>query len=265
MGETVSVLIPTYNSGRFLKAAINSVFVQTYPDWKIILINDASTDESLESVQDLIEDPRVHLIHNDSNIGQAKSLNVGLSNVDTRFVVQLDGDDLFHPNTLDVLMSAAVREASDIAVIYGNFKTVYEDINGNVVKMLTQRGPEFKDRYDFILKNRTLRPRFYRTSCLRRIGGWPIGGPFEDRYVEDRRILMRLLDNHRFYWKDELLYIYRKHKKNQTWDRKRCEFMKEWIVRDALNRWGNKFEPKFMTDANGWRRVVCLVPKIQLD
>jgi glycosyltransferase involved in cell wall biosynthesis len=261
MGEFVTVLIPSYNSGRYLKKAIKSVFAQTYSDWKIMLINDASTDDSMASVKHLLTDPKIRLINNRINIGQAKSLNVGLSCVDTKFTVQLDGDDLFLPNTLEILMKSAVHQPSDVAVIYGNFKTVYEDQMGKCLKTLIQRGPKFKDRYDFILKNRTLRPRLYRTECLRKIGGWPTNGPFEDRYVEDRRILMRLLDTYRFYWIDELMYVYRKHSDNQTHDRKHCEIMKEWIVRDALKRWNNEYEPEFVTDKYGWRRVARLIPK----
>lgn len=261
MGATVTVLIPTYNPGHFLQKALKSVFQQSYPHWKILLLDDASTDDSLVKVTSFLKNSRVHLIRNVENLGQARTLNAGLPFVDTPYVVQLDADDWFLPDALEQLVAAAEKATPDVAVWYGNFQTVYEDPHGHPLKVLTQKGPPFKDRYDFLLKNRTLRPRFYRTSALLKIGGWPNGGPFEDRYVEDRRIMLRLMEDYRFQWVDRLLYVYRKHGQNQTADRKNCEVMLEWIIREALGRWGNNYEPVFQRDQAGWRRLVRLNPK----
>lgn len=227
----------------------------------MIIVDDASTDDSFSMAKDILSDSRIRILQNFRNVGQARSLNRGLSLVETPFVIQLDGDDILLPNALETLAHEASHQPPGIAVLYANFKTIYEDKEGRTVKSLIQRGPTFKDRYDFILKNKTLRPRFYRTCCLQKIGGWPTGGPFEDRYVEDRRILMRLLDSYGFHWVDELLYVYRKHLFNQTHDRFRCESMKEWIVRDALKRWGDQFEPIFTKNSKGFGRVARLIPK----
>lgn len=261
MEKRVTVLIPTFNSGRYLKDALFSVFNQTYRWWSLILVDDASTDDSFDQVTEFLEDPRVRVYRNPVNIGQAKSLNIGLSHIDSEYLIQLDGDDLLLPHALETMLSQAMRLPSGVAMLYGNFQTIYEDAQGKTIRTLTQRGPKFTDRYDFILKNKTLRPRFYRTNCLQHIGGWPLGGPFEDRYVEDRRVLLRLLDDYRLQWIDELLYIYRKHAQNQTNDRTHCEYMKEWIVRDALKRWGDALVPVFETDKSGWRKVVELKPR----
>ena len=64
-----SVLIANYNNGRFLMDAINSVRRQTYTNWEIILVDDASSDNSNTLYDLLNSDPRIHLFYNDSNKG----------------------------------------------------------------------------------------------------------------------------------------------------------------------------------------------------
>lgn len=261
MDPAVTVLIPSYNPGGFLRSALESVFQQSDARWQIILLDDASTDDSLSRIETYLADKRVRLICNPVNLGQAKTLNVGLSLVATDYLIQLDADDLLLPGALSKLIKAAANAPSATAVWYGNFQTIYEDRHGRPSKVLTQKGPPFRDRYDFLLKNRTLRPRFYRTSALIAIGGWPTGGPFEDRYSEDRRMLLRLIEDYRFRWVDSLLYVYRKHGQNLTADRTKCEQMREWIIREALRRWGDRYEPVFQRDFAGWQRLVGLIPK----
>ncbi len=73
--------------------AIESVFSQTYKNWKLILINDASTDNSLSLIEKYLSDDRVSIVHHQHNLGQSSSLNTGLNLVDTPFIIQLDADD----------------------------------------------------------------------------------------------------------------------------------------------------------------------------
>jgi glycosyltransferase involved in cell wall biosynthesis len=61
MSSKVTVLIPFYNPGRYLVDAIESVFSQTYKNWKLILINDASTDDSLSLIKKYLSDDRVKI------------------------------------------------------------------------------------------------------------------------------------------------------------------------------------------------------------
>ena len=77
-----------------MSLAIQSAFDQTYENWKLILIDDASTDDYLQSIEKFLKDKRVLLI-NVSNLGQSKSLNKGFEIVDTPYIIQLDSDDLF--------------------------------------------------------------------------------------------------------------------------------------------------------------------------
>jgi glycosyltransferase involved in cell wall biosynthesis len=256
----VTVLIPCHNAGRYLATALESVFAQTYKAWRVIVVNDASTDSCLANAERFLVDPRVTVLRNAVNLGQSKAQNIGLAKINTPFVIQLDADDWFMPNTLQTLMNEAQKLPKDIAVIYGNFYYVYQDAHGKQIRKTSEKGRVFKDHYDFLKYNRTVRPRFFRTSCLKAIGGWPTDDPYAGRYVEDRRILLRLIERYRFHWIDQPLYNYRRHSANKTNNRKKTREALEWLIRDTLDRWGNEFQPIFEIDANGLKRFKGLIP-----
>lgn len=261
MDYEVTVIISSYNPGDYLADALESVFNQTYQGWKIILIDDDSTDNSLLKVQKYLEDPRVKLICNPQNLGQSKCQNIALQLVDTPYVICLDADDWFQANTLEVLLKEAKKCGKDVGVLCGNYLIIYEDSNRNIIKTKFKKGRSYKDCYDFLLSNNTLRPRFYRTDALRKVNGWPIDDPFEGRYGEDKNILCLLIEQYYFHWVDEVLYNYRRHGNNKTNNPKSYTIIKEWRARNALKRWGDKYEPIFKFDKNGWKIIVKLIPK----
>lgn len=241
----VTVLIPFYNPGKYLKEAVESVLMQTYENWKLILIDDGSTQEYFSQIQSYVTDKRITLIRNPRNLGQSKSLNEGLKLVDTPYTVQLDSDDWFYPHTLEVLVREAEKQPADVAVVSGNINIVFEDAYGNRIANDVMKGRSFQDRYDFLLANLSLWPRFYRTSCLRHIGGWPTDDPYEGRHLEDKRVLYRLIEHFRFHWVDHMLYNCRRHNNNQTNQTAVYSEMTKWAVNDALRRWGSRYKPVF--------------------
>lgn len=256
----VTVLIPCYNAGLFLCDALKSVFNQTYTNWRIIIVDDASTDDCFIHAEKYLNDPRVCVIHNTRNLGQSKSQNIGLASVNTPFFVQLDADDWFMPNTLQILMAETQNLSSDMAVIYGNFNYIYYNAKGMVIRKTSEKGRSFSDPYDFLRYNRTVRPRFFRTHYVQVIGGWPTDDPFEGRYVEDRRILLRLIERYRFKWIDKHLYNYRRHPMNKTNDKRKTREALEWVIIDTLHRWGNKWVPIFESDSDGCKKLKGLTP-----
>jgi glycosyltransferase involved in cell wall biosynthesis len=94
---TLSVILAVYNGERFLRKAIDSVLRQTYRDFELIVIDDASTD-STASILDDYDDPRLILIHNPMNLGQTKSLNKGIKVARGHLIARQDADDISKPN-----------------------------------------------------------------------------------------------------------------------------------------------------------------------
>ena len=96
----ISVIMPVYNTAPFLKEAIESVLMQTERDFELIIINDASSDES-KSVIDQFVDDRIRVIQNEKNLGLAVTLNKGIRAAKGKYIARMDGDDISLPNRFE--------------------------------------------------------------------------------------------------------------------------------------------------------------------
>ena len=93
-GPTVSIILPNRNYGRFIPDAINSIKAQTLTDWECIIIDDASTDDSVDVIKELISgDGRFKLAVNSESVGISATRNVGLDMATGEYIAFLDSDD----------------------------------------------------------------------------------------------------------------------------------------------------------------------------
>ena len=97
----LSVVMPVYNGQKYLEEAINSVLNQTFKDYELLIIDDGSTDSSVEIIKS-IEDSRIRLLRNEKNQGIAYSRNIGLKEGKGEFLAWMDCDDLIEPNRLEI-------------------------------------------------------------------------------------------------------------------------------------------------------------------
>ena len=95
----VTVLMSVHNGGRWLRPAIDSVLAQTWRDFEFLILDDASTDDSVAQIE-TIQDPRVRLIRLPENIGLTRSLNCGLHAARGEIIARQDSDDLSAPERL---------------------------------------------------------------------------------------------------------------------------------------------------------------------
>ena len=100
MSDLVSIIMPSYNTGRFISETIESVFAQSYSNWELILVDDCSTDNTDEVVEDYLSDDRIYYIKNDKNSGAAISRNRALRAAKGKWIAFLDSDDLWEPDKL---------------------------------------------------------------------------------------------------------------------------------------------------------------------
>jgi glycosyltransferase involved in cell wall biosynthesis len=97
----VSVVVPLHNYGHFLTACVESVLAQEHVDIDVLIIDDASTDDSLAVARQLASsDARVRIVANDPNQGMAATINDGLWAVEGEYVVKMDADDMLTPGAL---------------------------------------------------------------------------------------------------------------------------------------------------------------------
>ncbi len=99
----VTVLMTVYNGGKYLKSSVQSVLNQTFRDFQFLIINDCSTDNSIDIIESFNDD-RIVIHHNENNLGQTKSLNIGLRLAKGKYVARMDADDMAFPLWLEKLL-----------------------------------------------------------------------------------------------------------------------------------------------------------------
>lgn len=95
----VTVLMPVYNGEKFLREAMDSILAQTFTDFEFLIINDGSTDRSVEIIESY-HDSRIRLVHNEKNLKLIATLNKGFELARGGFVARMDCDDVSLPERL---------------------------------------------------------------------------------------------------------------------------------------------------------------------
>lgn len=125
----VSIIVPIYNSQRYIKECVDSLINQSLPDIEIILVDDGSTDKSGEIIDVLEkEDERIVVFHQENGgIGSAR--NTGLRNANGEYILFLDSDDYIRLDSCEVLYGTAINKKCDI--VCGDMLTESEEIFSN--------------------------------------------------------------------------------------------------------------------------------------
>lgn len=127
----VSVVMPVYNAVAFLKAAIESVLAQSYPHFELLLINDGSTDGSLQVMQSF-SDNRIHILNNDGNKGLIYSLNRGVAEAKGQYIARMDADDICLPQRFERQVAfLEVNRQVDLAAACINFINEHNEVTGD--------------------------------------------------------------------------------------------------------------------------------------
>lgn len=119
----VSVIVPVYNVERYVDECLASIRAQTYANLEILVVEDCSTDGSLQALAPHLEDPRVRLIRHEKNGGLSAARNTGIEAATGEYVMFVDSDDLVVPALVDTCLAAAVKTGVDVVIYdYVDFK-----------------------------------------------------------------------------------------------------------------------------------------------
>ena len=240
----VTVLMPTYNVAPYVKEAIESVLRQTYRNFELFVVDDASTDDTLAVVRS-ITDPRIRIATFDNNVGLAENLNRGLALIDTEYVARMDGDDIAEPFWLEKEVSV-LDAHPEIGICSGGFERF------GTVKSLVR----FPERHEDCMANMlfecsvivpTFRMSLYRDHGLRyRTDAFP---------AEDYRFWAEALRITKIYNLQETLFHYRMHPtqictaRREEQQKKVAEvqqYMLEWLSPDFSEEEKNYYTGQFM-------------------
>ncbi|MBR2510727.1 MAG: glycosyltransferase family 2 protein, partial [Alphaproteobacteria bacterium] len=129
----VTVIIPVYNVERYLRRCLDSLLRQTFQNWHAICVNDGSTDNSLEILQEYaMRDMRFEII-NKKNGGSSEARNTGMKYARGEYILFVDSDDFIHDQTLELMVGTIKQKRADMALF--NFDVpFYKDLKSRLKK-----------------------------------------------------------------------------------------------------------------------------------
>jgi len=128
MNILVSIITPSFNSSEFIESTIQSIILQSYKNWELLIIDDCSIDNSIEVINKYVSnDQRIKLVSLEHNSGAAVARNIGIQQAKGRFIAFLDSDDSWHPDKLKMQINFMLK--NDYAFSY----TAYHKVDENGV------------------------------------------------------------------------------------------------------------------------------------
>jgi len=187
--STISVVIPCYNVCEYIHDAIQSVLAQTKMCEEIICIDDFSTDNTIEKINELIaQHPSIiKLIKNDKNEGANFSRNRGLKSATSEFIQFFDADDILLPNKFEYQLNIIEKSNSRIDIVVSGFKK--RNLAGNDKTYIF----DTDDPWNSLMKGRlgVTTANLFRKSAIINVGGWNENLKSSQEY----ELMFRLLKN----------------------------------------------------------------------
>lgn len=204
VAPTVSVVLPAYNAEKYLKESIDSILAQTYTDFELLVINNASTDGTRALVESYT-DPRVKLINNPSNLGLIGSLNVGLKAARGKYIARMDHDDRSLPERFQKEIDF-LEKHPEVAIV-GTWSNIM-DSNGKFIRLHRNATRSNVIKYELMYGNSLTHP----SLMMRRKEILELGG-YDPKWVntEDYELYSRAIRKYRLANIPEPLIFYRVH------------------------------------------------------
>lgn len=176
MNPIVSVIIPAYNTSRFIKKTILSVTNQTYQNLEIIVIDDCSQDETVAIVKSLAQlDSRIILKQNSINQGVAAARNTGIQISQGDYIAPLDADDLWHPQKIEKQLEVMLQADDSVGLVYTWLVSIDEEDTPLTTELFPKTNyyiPEGKVYFLLAFSNFASNPSCHliRRSCFDNVG-----------------------------------------------------------------------------------------------
>jgi glycosyltransferase involved in cell wall biosynthesis len=238
----VSVIIPTFNRAHMLGDAIGSVVQQTYPKIEIIVIDDGSTDNTAEFI-DQLQDSRIQYIRQD-NAGVAAARNRGISASQGEYVAFLDSDDMYKPDCIE--KKIALANAYPECVLIGGGCTYFTDAGNNLPPTPARKTISYSDLCIFTAFPGGTCNIFAKRSAV--IAAGPFNTSLSDS--EDRDFLRRLATLGSIKSCDDYTVAIRVHSELRP-NRNRAKMFadREWVSQQIV-------EPHLRKKSRAWNAMV---------
>jgi glycosyltransferase involved in cell wall biosynthesis len=246
---TVCVAIASYNQGRYLAEAIQSVLDQTHPVDEIIVVDDGSTDDSAEIAKQC---EQVQLVQQ-TNQGLAAARNTGWRTSKSEFILFLDADDRLLPKSIELGLKH-FADNPDCVCVFGHYRYIRED---GVPSTEWPQAPIDKDYYEALLRGNCIGMQatvLYRQRVVEEAGGYNETLPA----CEDYDLNLRLAKEYPLHRYNEIVAEYRQHGKNMSSD---ISLMLPTVLSVLRSHAPDGSDTKRMKAFNagirGWRSYYC--------
>lgn len=206
----ISIIVPVYNTEKYLRRCIDSVLNGTYKDFELILVNDGSVDNSGKICNEYsLKDNRIKVVHL-KNTGVSNARNVGLELAKGDYIGFLDSDDFIKENMYEFLLTELLDKNVDISGCFFNFL----NLENRLVCKITEEEKQFAKVYNgkefcellysksyFNVLFVSVWNKLYRKEVFKNIR-------FEQSYAEDEQIMVKLVLDKTISISDKMLYIY---------------------------------------------------------
>ena len=203
---SLSVVMPVHNALPFLEQSIQSILKQTLSAFEFVILDDASTDGSVELLRQWsVRDPRIRLHESKQQLGLARSSNAVVTQARASLIARMDADDIAHPDRLLRQMNI-IKDRPDVAVIGTLCDGI--DASGRVVRP--------RDRWRLLRRSNYI-PFPHGSAMFRREVFEQVGGYDEKATgAEDQNLFLKMAGRGRVLTLPDVLYSYRYHSSNAT-------------------------------------------------
>jgi len=198
-----SILMANYNNSKFIADAISSVISQTYDKWELIIVDDCSTDDSIEKIKLFLNDNRIKLIKNKNNLGYGGTLKIAADNAKNPILGILDADDKLHEKALET-MRKVYQDNPEYGFIYSTMWNCDKDLRN--CRLNTKIGEIIPEK-SFIFNPKISHFKTFLLEAYNKTKGFEIN---QKRSV-DKDIIYKLEEVTKFKFVNEPLYYYRHH------------------------------------------------------
>ncbi len=146
MSDLVSIIVPTFNSEKFITETIQSVQRQTFNNWEVIIVDDASTDTTVELITKINQtDPRIYLYQLEVNSGTGVARNTALDHAKGRYIAFLDADDLWMPEKLQKQLDFLNQQ--QIPFTFSSYDCIDEEGNPLLKRVIPPKNMSYRQLF----------------------------------------------------------------------------------------------------------------------
>ena len=197
-----SILMANYNNSKYIEVAVNSVLNQTYPYWELVIVDDNSSDDSLNVIKQYLTQENIKLIRHDKNLGYGGSLKTAAANATKDVLCILDPDDKLDEKALEILADA-YSKYPEYGFIYSNLWICDSNLENCIIAKSGPRNPNDSTIFNHVV--------YHLKSFRKEVYDKTIGYEISQKRTVDKDIIYKLEEVTDFKYINKPLYYYRKH------------------------------------------------------